>query len=71
MNRELEIIDVEGDGDGMIPQRLLASIQSARTPPRVLYITPTGGNPSGATLTLERKQQIYQVEVIEANCYIR
>lgn len=29
--------------------------------PRVLYTIPNGGNPTGASMTTERKQQVYEV----------
>lgn len=29
--------------------------------PRVLYCIPTGGNPTGASLPVQRKQQIYEI----------
>lgn len=32
-----------------------------RHPPRVVYLIPTGHNPTGVTMTLKRKKQIYQV----------
>ena len=60
-NRKLELHCVEGDHDGMIPEKLDEKICAARCKPRVLYIVPSGGNPTGATLTLERKKQIYRV----------
>lgn len=31
------------------------------TAPRVLYTIPNGGNPTGASLSAERKREIYQV----------
>ena len=29
--------------------------------PRVLYTIPNGGNPTGASMTTERKQRVYDV----------
>lgn len=29
--------------------------------PRVLYTIPNGGNPTGASMTAERKQEVYEV----------
>lgn len=31
------------------------------TVPRVLYTIPNGGNPTGASMTTERKQEVYKV----------
>lgn len=32
-------------------------------PPRVIYIIPSGQNPTGAIMSVERKQDIYEVRV--------
>lgn len=51
------------DHDGLIPEKLAAildSWQPSQGPkPRVLYTIPTGGNPTGASMTLARKKQLY------------
>jgi len=39
--------------------------------PRILYTVPNGVNPTGASLTLERKKQIYKVGLeIEKQIYL-
>jgi DNA-binding transcriptional MocR family regulator len=49
----------------MDPEHLRQVLQQARAGgqqmPRVLYIIPTGHNPTGSSLPMERKRAIYQV----------
>lgn len=53
------------DGDGLIPAELRLILAewpvSERPRPKVLYTIPTGGNPSGASLTQDRKREIYSI----------
>ena len=58
------------DHDGMIPEALDEVMsrwkpEDAEQPecriPKVLYTVPNGGNPTGASLTLDRKRAIYKV----------
>lgn len=58
------------DQHGMIP-KALKEVLSRWNPedvkklkndtPKFLYTIPNGGNPTGASLTTERKKEIYQV----------
>lgn len=41
------------------------------TAPKVLYTIPNGGNPTGASMTTERKQEVYKVSVIAPCCKAR
>ncbi|GMH87679.1 hypothetical protein TrVE_jg2792 [Triparma verrucosa] len=60
---------VQTDEHGMIPSDLRRVLESwevsnpKRKKPRVLYTIPTGSNPSGGSLSLARKNEIYQVAV--------
>lgn len=64
------IIEVKSDKDGIDPAHL-KQILSKWNPsdakdkdselPRLLYIIPNGGNPTGASLTLKRKKEIYKI----------
>lgn len=59
-------LEIEVDEFGLIPDKLesimtTAGLWSGRAKPRVLYIIPTGQNPAGSTLTLERKKKIYEI----------
>lgn len=59
-----EIIPVKMDEAGLCPvalDHLLGSWESGRPKPRLLYIIPTGQNPTGITQDLERRRAIYQV----------
>ncbi|XP_006006334.1 kynurenine/alpha-aminoadipate aminotransferase, mitochondrial isoform X1 [Latimeria chalumnae] len=64
------IINIPSDQHGIIPKALkeiLAKwnskeVNSASSKaPKVLYTIPNGGNPTGASMTTERKQEIYQL----------
>lgn len=64
------IINVPSDQYGMIPEALKDVLSrwdpaDAQKPgsdvPRVLYTIPNGGNPTGASMTAERKQKVYKV----------
>ena len=64
------ILPVKTDHDGLIPSSL-QEVLSAWTPgarddqqkpaPKILYTVANGVNPTGASLTLQRKQEIYKV----------
>ncbi|KAK9398999.1 kynurenine/alpha-aminoadipate aminotransferase mitochondrial [Crotalus adamanteus] len=64
------IINVPSDQHGMIP-KALKEVLSRWNPedvkklrndtPKFLYTIPNGGNPTGASLTTERKKEIYQL----------
>lgn len=61
------LVAVETDHGGLRAEVLASTLDSwhERNPkspkPRVLYTVPTGHNPSGATLSQERKQAIYAI----------
>lgn len=64
------IINVPSDQHGIVPKGLKEvlskwSPEEARKPnsnlPKFLYTIPNGGNPTGTSLTIDRKKEIYQV----------
>uniref|UniRef100_A0A673ND35 Kynurenine/alpha-aminoadipate aminotransferase, mitochondrial n=1 Tax=Sinocyclocheilus rhinocerous TaxID=307959 RepID=A0A673ND35_9TELE len=64
------LINVASDQHGMIPADLRKILErwdpaDAQKPgssvPRVLYTIPNGGNPTGASMTCERKQEVYEL----------
>ncbi|XP_061108067.1 kynurenine/alpha-aminoadipate aminotransferase, mitochondrial isoform X2 [Conger conger] len=64
------IINVPSDQFGMIPGALREILsrwdpadakKPGSTVPRVLYTIPNGGNPTGASMTAERKADVYQL----------
>ena len=65
--------EVETDEDGAIPESLEEQIRAHR--PKLIYLIPTFQNPTGRTLSLERRRRIaelvneYQVPLIEDDPY--
>lgn len=63
----MAVAQVRMDAQGMDPDHLDQQLQEAGPspdtgrPPRLVYIIPTGHNPTGVTMTLERKQRVYEV----------
>ncbi|XP_068164280.1 kynurenine/alpha-aminoadipate aminotransferase, mitochondrial isoform X2 [Antennarius striatus] len=64
------IINVPSDQHGMIPAALRKILsrwdpsevhQPSSTAPRLLYTIPNGGNPTGASMTAQRKQEVYEL----------
>uniref|UniRef100_UPI00398E7823 kynurenine/alpha-aminoadipate aminotransferase, mitochondrial isoform X2 n=1 Tax=Pristiophorus japonicus TaxID=55135 RepID=UPI00398E7823 len=64
-----KILDIASDQHGLIPQSLSDILsqwkpEDAKNPasdiPRVLYTIPNGGNPTGASMTADRKREVYQ-----------
>ncbi|KAG8230460.1 hypothetical protein J437_LFUL009949 [Ladona fulva] len=64
------LIPIEQDKDGMCPDALRKALQnffkdqdkrSSKGVPKLMYINPTGANPTGSVLTLERKKEIYKL----------
>lgn len=68
-----ELISAPIDGDGVDVDRLEALIREHR--PKLVYLIPSFGNPSGATLTLERRKRVlelavrYQTVIVEDDPY--
>ncbi|XP_008426155.1 kynurenine/alpha-aminoadipate aminotransferase, mitochondrial [Poecilia reticulata] len=64
------IINIPSDQHGMIPEALKEVLsrwdpsevrEPSSTAPRILYTIPNGGNPTGASMTAERKRDIYKL----------
>ncbi|XP_014842220.1 PREDICTED: kynurenine/alpha-aminoadipate aminotransferase, mitochondrial [Poecilia mexicana] len=64
------IINVPSDQHGMIPEALKEVLsrwdpsevrEPCSTAPRILYTIPNGGNPTGASMTAERKRDVYKL----------
>ncbi|KAM0748515.1 PLP-dependent transferase [Meredithblackwellia eburnea MCA 4105] len=58
------LVAVECDSEGISAKALeatLASWPEGRRKPRILYLVPTGGNPTGATATEERRKEILRI----------
>jgi aromatic amino acid aminotransferase I len=58
----LNIAPVEVDLEGIIPEELEKQLANWVGPlPKLLYTIPTGQNPTGGTLSTERRQAIYKI----------
>ena len=56
-----EVISAPVDGEGVQPDALEKLIVEHQ--PKLVYLIPTFGNPSGATLTLERRKKVLELAV--------
>ncbi len=77
-DHRLELVSVPSDDEGLNVDALeetLTSLQRRGRPPRLLYLVPTFNNPSGITLTLERRRalaelaQQFKLIVVEDDVY--
>ncbi|GAB1606308.1 kynurenine/alpha-aminoadipate aminotransferase, mitochondrial-like isoform X1 [Argonauta hians] len=64
------LLGIKTDKDGIIPSELLKALspwspEDAKDPnsdiPKVIYMVPTLGNPTGVNYSLERKKEIYEI----------
>ncbi|CAL8383854.1 unnamed protein product [Arctogadus glacialis] len=64
------LVNVASDEHGMVPAALKEVLsrwdpaevhQPGSTAPRLLYTIPNGGNPTGASMTTQRKQEVYEL----------
>jgi kynurenine/2-aminoadipate aminotransferase len=67
---DCNLLPIRTDEHGIIPDELKAilskwnprsGVDGGRQIPKILYTVPNGGNPTGASLTLERRKEIYKV----------
>jgi 2-aminoadipate transaminase len=56
-----EIIGLEMDDEGVDPDALAAELRSRADPPSFLYTIPTFQNPSGRTLSAERRRRLVEI----------
>ena len=66
-----KFLSIETDHEGLNPECLRNILSSKWSPadtldpssdaPKILYTIPVAGNPSGVSLTLKRKKEIYKV----------
>lgn len=75
---ETQVVHVEMDEDGLVPERLreaVLTLTAAGKKVKFLYTIPNYSNPSGITMTLERRKQVLEVAretgllVVEDNPY--
>uniref|UniRef100_A0A8C7XP74 Kynurenine/alpha-aminoadipate aminotransferase, mitochondrial n=1 Tax=Oryzias sinensis TaxID=183150 RepID=A0A8C7XP74_9TELE len=64
------LINIPSDHHGMIPAALKETLsrwdplevhKPGSTAPKILYTIPNGGNPTGASMTTERKKDVYEL----------
>lgn len=56
------LVGIETDHLGLVPHALEKALQASYSRrPRVLYTIVTGQNPSGATMSMERKRRVYEL----------
>jgi len=67
---DCNLVGVKSDSHGLEPddlQRVMSNWNPSDVDressdiPKLLYLIPNGGNPTGHALTLQRKQQIYKI----------
>ncbi|KAG7206641.1 hypothetical protein KM043_000319 [Ampulex compressa] len=58
-----DLIEIPQDADGIIPEQIdfecEKRLRDNKPMPKLLYVNPTGANPTGSTLTEFRREQIY------------
>ncbi|CAG8574289.1 2080_t:CDS:2, partial [Ambispora gerdemannii] len=58
------LIEIETDEQGLIPDSLsstLSNWSSSKRYPKFIYTVPVGNNPTGGSVSIERKRTIYQI----------
>ena len=61
LSYQAELLEVPVDGDGMQVDVLEDLVHRAGRPPKVIYAIPTFQNPSGASLSLERRHRLLEL----------
>ena len=56
-----ELLEVPTDTDGMIIDELEAAVQRAGRAPKAIYLIPTFQNPSGTTMSLDRRLRLIEL----------
>ena len=61
LSYQAELLEVPVDGDGMDVERLEAEVRRTGRLPTLIYAIPTFQNPSGATMSLERRVRLIEL----------
>lgn len=56
-----ELLEVPTDGDGMIVDELEAAVERTGRVPKAIYVVPTFQNPSGTTMSLDRRLRLIEL----------
>ncbi|XP_024946214.1 kynurenine/alpha-aminoadipate aminotransferase, mitochondrial [Cephus cinctus] len=61
----VEVVRIDDDADGIIPEGIETILENRRRDglvlPKVLYVNPTGANPTGTVLSEDRRKRIYEL----------
>ncbi|XP_060536074.1 kynurenine/alpha-aminoadipate aminotransferase, mitochondrial-like [Cylas formicarius] len=67
---KVNLIGIEQDEFGILPSKLIDALENCkayteegggRKMPKCIYLNPTGSNPTGATMSLERRKEVYDI----------
>ncbi|TAM77789.1 PLP-dependent aminotransferase family protein [bacterium] len=58
---QAEYLTVATDALGMVPDSLERALRTAPHPPKLVYLVPNFGNPTGVTLAAERRETIVRI----------
>ncbi|WVR05212.1 hypothetical protein IAU60_002224 [Kwoniella sp. DSM 27419] len=64
---ECERVAIKMDAEGILPDHLETTLRDwdvekrGKRRPRIMYTIPTGQNPTGATMKLDRKKEVYKI----------
>ncbi len=61
LSYQADLLEAPVDDDGLIVEQLPDLVAKAGRTPSVIYTVPTFQNPSGTTMTLERRQQLLEL----------
>lgn len=61
LSYQAELLEVPVDHEGMVVDRLPELAEAAGRTPKVIYTVPTFQNPSGASMTLARREQLLEL----------
>lgn len=61
LSYQARLLEIPADTDGMVVDDLVAQAERTGQRPKVIYTVPTFQNPSGATMSLARRQQLLHV----------
>ncbi|XP_018367237.1 PREDICTED: kynurenine/alpha-aminoadipate aminotransferase, mitochondrial-like, partial [Trachymyrmex cornetzi] len=60
-----DIIEINQDADGIIPEEISKKceerLKNGRPMPKLLYINPTGANPTGVVMSEIRRRKVYEL----------
>lgn len=60
-----DLIEINQDADGLIPEEIIKEceqrLKDGRPMPKLLYINPTGANPTGTVMSETRRRTVYEL----------